>query len=108
MLANALFRPDKVAPTEWKLHPEIFAMICWRIDHPNVNLFATSQNFQLTTYISPVPDPQAKGYSLRAAKAIALAHRPSTMGCTMTSGVPLSLSLKTGVRFLTLLPPNPC
>lgn len=51
VLVDALSRPDKVAPTEWQLQPDLFTMICQQID------FSTSKICQLKTYILPVLDP---------------------------------------------------
>ncbi|XP_067685891.1 uncharacterized protein [Haliotis asinina] len=59
ILADALSRPGRPSPTEWMLHPDVFRQICLRHGRPLVDLFATSFNHQLPTYVSPVPDPQA-------------------------------------------------
>ncbi|XP_067677661.1 uncharacterized protein [Haliotis asinina] len=59
ILADALSRPGKPSPTEWMLHPDAFRQICCQHGRPLVDLFATSFNHQLPTYVSPVPDPQA-------------------------------------------------
>ncbi|XP_067664264.1 uncharacterized protein [Haliotis asinina] len=59
ILADALSRPGKPCPTEWMLHPNAFRQICCQLGRPLVDLFATSFNHQLPTYVSPVPDLQA-------------------------------------------------
>ena len=58
ILADQLSR--KSVHTEWSLHPSVFKAIVKKTDHPPViDLFATSLNFKLPSYFSPVPDPNA-------------------------------------------------
>jgi hypothetical protein len=50
-----------IAPvnTEWELHQAVFQSIVLHWGNPNIDLFATSLNFKVTTFVSPVPDPRA-------------------------------------------------
>ena len=41
------------------LNPRVFNAICHQWGRPQVDLFATRYNAQLTTFVSPVPDPLA-------------------------------------------------
>ena len=59
VLADTLSRRRQPVLTEWQLNPSIFEGICQVWDRPHIDLFATALNYQLPTYVSPVPDPQA-------------------------------------------------
>ena len=59
VIADSLSRRDKAIQTEWSLHPQIFQEICQVWHKPVVDLFATSLNSKLPTYVSPVPDDKA-------------------------------------------------
>jgi hypothetical protein len=52
--------------TEWEFHQAVFQSIVLHWGNPNIDLFATSLNFKVTTFVSPVPDPRA--YELVLAK----------------------------------------
>ncbi|XP_046570406.1 uncharacterized protein LOC124278679 [Haliotis rubra] len=56
VLADALSKPVRPSPTEWKLHPGAFQWITAQLGCPLIDLFATSFNNQVTTFVSPVPD----------------------------------------------------
>jgi hypothetical protein len=43
--------------TEWELLQVVFDSVVLRWDRPHVDLFATSLNHKLETFVSPVPDP---------------------------------------------------
>ena len=60
VIADSLFRKDKIIQTEWSLHPQIFNLICKVWHTPMVDMFATKMNHKLPLYVSPVPD--ANGY----------------------------------------------
>ncbi|CAG2235591.1 NVL [Mytilus edulis] len=45
--------------TEWEIHPSVFQEIILRWDRPHIDLFATSLNHKLETYVSPIPDEKA-------------------------------------------------
>ena len=57
--ADALSRRNKVLPTEWSLHPQVFHKICQVWHTPNLDMFATALNHKLPVYVSPTPDPEA-------------------------------------------------
>ena len=59
VIADSLSRRDKAIQTEWSLHPQVFQEICQVWHKPMVDLFATSLNAKLPTYVSPVPDDKA-------------------------------------------------
>ena len=44
---------------EWSLHPKIFDYIVKKFGLPNVDLFASHENFQIKPYVSWMPDPAA-------------------------------------------------
>ena len=45
--------------TEWKLRENIFSSICSQLNtNPKIDLFATRQNTQLSTFVSYRPDPK--------------------------------------------------
>jgi hypothetical protein len=45
--------------TEWELHPVIFQAITLIWDRPLIDLFVTSLNYKLETFVSPIPDQKA-------------------------------------------------
>jgi hypothetical protein len=45
--------------TEWELHPVIFQAIALIWDRPLIDLFATSLNYKLEIFVSPIPDQKA-------------------------------------------------
>ena len=59
LVADALSRSLVPVNTEWELHPVIFHQITLQWDRPLIDLFATSLNHKLETYVSPIPDPKA-------------------------------------------------
>ena len=59
VIADSLSRRDKAIQSEWSLHPQVFQEICQVWHKPMVDLFATSLNAKLPTYVSPVPDDKA-------------------------------------------------
>ena len=59
VIADSLSRRDRAIQTEWSLHPLVFRQICQVWHKPMVDLFATSLNAKLPTYVSPVPDDKA-------------------------------------------------
>ena len=59
VIAHSLSRRDKAIQTEWSLHPLVFQRISQVWHRPMVDLFATSLNAKLPTYVSPVPDDKA-------------------------------------------------
>jgi hypothetical protein len=42
-----------------ELHQAVFQSIVLHWGNPNIDLFATSLNFKVTTFVSSVPDPRA-------------------------------------------------
>jgi hypothetical protein len=59
VLADSLSRSLAPDNTEWELHQAVFQSIVLHWGNPNIDLFATSLNFKVTTFVSPVPDPRA-------------------------------------------------
>ena len=59
VIADSLSRRARAIQTEWSLHPLVFREICQVWHKPMVDLFATSLNAKLPTYVSPVPDDKA-------------------------------------------------
>ena len=59
VLADSLSRSLAPVNTEWELHQAVFQSIVLHWGNPNIDLFATSLNFKMTTFVSPVPDPRA-------------------------------------------------
>ncbi|XP_071153579.1 uncharacterized protein [Mytilus edulis] len=59
LLADALSRSRVPVNTEWEIHPSVFQEIILCRDRPHINLFATSLNHKLETYVSPIPDEKA-------------------------------------------------
>ena len=59
VVADSLSRRHQILSSEWTLHPEVCRNL-WRLwGMPLVDLFATSQNFRLPSFVSPFPDPMA-------------------------------------------------
>ena len=59
LIADALSRFRVPVNTEWELHPVIFQAITLIWDCPLIDLFATSLNYNLETFVSPIPDQKA-------------------------------------------------
>lgn len=59
VLADRLSRKGQVIQSEWELHQEAAELIFRTWGRPHVDLFATSVNHKLPTYVSPIPDPAA-------------------------------------------------
>ena len=59
VIADGLSRRNQIQSTEWSLSPQVFKQISKLWESPQVDLFATSLNKKLPTYVSPIPDPQA-------------------------------------------------
>ena len=59
ILADQLSRRYQVLQTEWKLHSDAVHLLFDRWGRPQVDLFATRYNYQLPTFVSPVPDELA-------------------------------------------------
>ena len=59
VLADMLSRRGQILPTEWSLHQSTFDALCREVGRPTVDLFATSRNHKLPTYVSPVQDEAA-------------------------------------------------
>ena len=59
LLADSLSRSLAPVNTEWEFHQAVFQSIVLHWGNPNIDLFATSLNFKVTTFVSPVPDPRA-------------------------------------------------
>jgi hypothetical protein len=59
LIADALSRFPVPVNTEWKLHPVIFQAIALIWDRPLIDLFATSLNYKLETFVYPIPDQKA-------------------------------------------------
>jgi hypothetical protein len=59
ILADSLSRSLAPVNTEWELHQAVFQSIVLHWGNPNIDLFATSLNLKVTTFVSPVPDPRA-------------------------------------------------
>ena len=57
VLAECLSRFHNPVNTEWELRQVVFDSVVLRWDRPHVDLFATSLNHKLETFVSPVPDP---------------------------------------------------
>jgi hypothetical protein len=56
LIADALSRFRVPVNTKWELHPVIFQAITLIWDQPLIDLFATSLNYKLETFVSPIPD----------------------------------------------------
>jgi hypothetical protein len=59
VLADCLSRFHNPVNTEWELLQVVFDSVVLRWDRPHVDLFATSLNHKLETFVTPVPDPLA-------------------------------------------------
>lgn len=59
VLADSLSRSLTPVNTEWELLQAVFNSITLLWDRPHLDLFATSLNHKLETFVSPVPDPLA-------------------------------------------------
>jgi hypothetical protein len=59
LIAGALSRSRVPVNTEWEFHPAIFQAITLIWDRPLIDLFATSLNYKLETFVSPIPDQKA-------------------------------------------------
>ena len=57
VLADCLSRFHNPVNTEWELRQVVFDSVVLRWDRSHVDLFATSLNHKLETFVSPVPDP---------------------------------------------------
>jgi hypothetical protein len=58
VLVDSLSRSLAPVNTEWELHQAVFQSIVLHWRNPNIDLFATSLNFKVTTFVSPVTDPR--------------------------------------------------
>ena len=58
VIADGLSRRNQIQPTKWSLSPHIFKQISKLWESLQVDLFATSLNKKIPTYVSPIPDPQ--------------------------------------------------
>jgi hypothetical protein len=59
VLADSLSRTLAPVNTEWELLQSVFQAITFQWGSPHVDLFATSLNYKLQVFVSPVPDPNA-------------------------------------------------
>ena len=59
VVAYSLSRIHKPVITEWTLNMSVFRTLCLVWDRPHVDLFATSLNHRLPTFVSPIPDENA-------------------------------------------------
>ena len=59
VLADCLSRFHNPVNTEWELRQVVLDSVVLRWDRPHVDLFATSLNHKMETFVSPVPDPLA-------------------------------------------------
>ncbi|CAG2188437.1 unnamed protein product [Mytilus edulis] len=59
VLADALSRTLTPVNTEWELLQSVFQAITLQWGSPHVDLFATSLNYKVQVFMSPVPDPKA-------------------------------------------------
>ena len=57
--ADWLSRDGQIISTEWSLHPEVFQWICQIGEKPMVDLFATTLNKKLPTFVSPMMEKDA-------------------------------------------------
>ena len=58
VLVDSLSRSLAPVNTEWELQQPVFQSIVLHWRNPKIDLFATSLNFKVTTFVSPVPDPR--------------------------------------------------
>ena len=59
VITDGLSRRNQIQSTEWSLSPQIFKQISKLWESPQVDLFATSLNKKLPTYVFPISNPQA-------------------------------------------------
>ncbi|CAG2190289.1 unnamed protein product [Mytilus edulis] len=59
VLADAMSRTLTPVNTEWELLQSVFQAITLQWGSPHVDLFATSLNYKVQVFMSPVPDPKA-------------------------------------------------
>jgi hypothetical protein len=59
VLADSLSRTLAPVNTEWELLQSVFQAITFQWGSPHVDLFATSLNYKLQVFVSPVIDPKA-------------------------------------------------
>jgi hypothetical protein len=64
VLVDSLSRSLAPVNTEWELHQAVFQSIVLHWRNPNIDLFATSLNCKVTTFVFPVPDPRAYAVDL--------------------------------------------
>ncbi|CAG2206968.1 NEBL1_2 [Mytilus edulis] len=64
ILADTLSRSFAPVNTKWELHQVVFKAVTLHWGSPQIDLFATSLNHKLATFVSPVPDP--KSYAVDA------------------------------------------
>ena len=80
--ADSLSRPGQILKTEWCLHRSAFQAILRFCPSLQVDLFATSLNARLPTYVSPCPDDNAWAHdalSLSWEGLIAYAYPPISL-----------------------------
>ena len=59
VLADHLSRRDQFLKTEWSLNPAVARRVFRVRGSPHVDLFALKCNTKLSTYMSPIPEPEA-------------------------------------------------
>ena len=59
VILDGLSRRNQIQQTEWSLSLQIIKQITQLCEHPQIELFSTTLNNKLPTYVSPIPDPQA-------------------------------------------------
>ena len=59
VIADKLSGHNQVIQTEWSLSPQVFHLLCFKWDRPQIDLFATRFNHRLPKFVSPVPDQAA-------------------------------------------------
>ncbi|CAG2239797.1 unnamed protein product [Mytilus edulis] len=59
ILADTLSRSLAPVNTEWELLQVVFKAVTFHWRSPQIDLFATSLNHKLLTFVSPVPDPKS-------------------------------------------------
>ena len=57
--ADLLSRRSQVIQTEWSLNPRVVEAIWALWGRPHIDLFATSDNHKIDTFVSPFPDELA-------------------------------------------------
>ena len=65
VIPDDLSNRNQIQHMEWSLSPQILKQIAQLWEHPQIILFATSLNAKLPTYMSPIPDPQARPVDAR-------------------------------------------